>query len=271
MCCVQDAVLLDWGHHIFVELLPRIWNDWSANAPSRSAHVQTCFCMSCTTLVKNSSKIIEKIKKKKCRRRYRGKKILPFSKSLQCFFMLWPCQALTCLLSIYPQALPGKVNTPPPLPVSHTYSTYIPRACFVAYYDLLWPTFCLCCAICLNTCNPLSQLYFYLAPSWLHSHTYLHSVSLSTYPSPHTGNWCKYLGGPPVSSTAAVSCGLKQDEAQLSIQNLLDLYGHMDSGNHRLSHIQSIVISLFQIECVRWINTKMLWVQTYLRFQSAWS
>ena len=38
------------------------------------------------------------------------KKRLPFSPSTE---LLSPCQVLTCSLSIYPQALPGKVNTTP--------------------------------------------------------------------------------------------------------------------------------------------------------------
>lgn len=95
---------------------------------------------------------------------------------------------------------------PPPISQSQTHS-YTLLSYFLTYYDRHCPVVFLCCPICLDTFIPLS--YFYLAASQLHSHTYLHSVCMSVCSSPHTGNWCKYLGGPPVSSTAAVSCGLK--------------------------------------------------------------
>lgn len=121
--------------------------------------------------------------KKKGRRRYKGK-VLPFSEecAVFCFFMLSLCQVLTCSLSICPQALTGKVNIPlpPSVSLSHTHA-YCTHYCFTACYDLRCPTslFLLLPPSALIHLILFSHLYFYLALSQLHSHTYLHSVGLS--------------------------------------------------------------------------------------------
>ncbi len=109
----------------FLTLFPRICIDRSSNVPAGTRHAQTCF----TRAAKHHwTKTAAERNERRERKNEEGdieekKNVLPFSKARAVFMLFY---ALTVpsphvLLSIYPQALPGKVNPLPPPSVSHTY------------------------------------------------------------------------------------------------------------------------------------------------------
>lgn len=147
---------------------------------------------------------------KKWRRRYREKKkIFPSAKTVQCllFYALAVPSPHVCAINLPSSAAWKSQRTPPPTPwlanIKYIHTTALSHI-------IIFTVFFLCCSVCIDTFNPFISTAFLILQSLDHIPTHASILScLSICSSPHTGNWCKYLGGPPVSSTAAVSCGLK--------------------------------------------------------------
>lgn len=153
---------------VFCEIISKNIHGMSSNAPARIADVETRFRKTRLTNDKQQLKDMEKMNKTKKDTHYGGKNVLPFSNvPCLCFFLLSLCQVLTCALSIYPEALTGKVNTPlPQVSLSHTHAHYLIAYCDLYYIDTVTPVF--------PTLFSFSDHVF----CRLHSHTCLRPVCL---------------------------------------------------------------------------------------------